>query len=270
MEKPDRIEILGIPFDRMYKAKALYTLERWLEESNNKIIVTPNPEGVMQARRNPEFSAALCSADLSLADGIGIFFAAFFTKNPLPERVRGVDTIFALLENLSEKERNITAYFLGGSPGGQPAPGRQPAPGERPAPGGQPASCVAEAAKKNMEARFPNLKVTGFHHGFFSEEEEKDILAEINALSPDILLVCTGMPRAEIWATRNKNVNARLTMCLGGTLDIMAGNAKLAPAIMRRIGLEWLYRLFRQPSRAKRMLDIPRFIAAVLLGNVRK
>ena len=73
-----------------------------------------------------------------------------------------------------------------------------------------------------------------------------------------------GMPRAEIWAAANRNIAARLTMCLGGTMDIMAGNTKMAPSVMRKLGLEWLFRLLRQPSRARRMLDIPRFVAAVV------
>jgi N-acetylglucosaminyldiphosphoundecaprenol N-acetyl-beta-D-mannosaminyltransferase len=153
-------------------------------------------------------------------------------------RVRGVDTIFALFKKLNAENRAFIAYFLGGTSG------------------------VAETAKKNMEARFPCLTVLGFHHGFCKDDTA--ILAEINATSPDILLVCTGMPRAEIWATKNKHAHTRLTLCLGGTLDIMASKAKLAPAFMRKIGLEWFYRLLRQPSRFFRMLALPKFLFFVL------
>ncbi|MDR0273388.1 MAG: WecB/TagA/CpsF family glycosyltransferase [Clostridiales bacterium] len=236
----ETIEILGIPFAKLTQAEAIEILENFFNGSANHIIVTPNPEGVMQARRNSAFAEALLNADLSLADGTGIVVASFLLRKKLPERVRGVDTAFALFEALCAKQRNFTAYFLGGTPG------------------------VAENAKKNMESRFQYLKVIGLHHGFFSAEEEKKIMSEINNLSPDILLVCTGMPRAEILATRNRNLNAKITLCLGGTIDIMAGNVKLAPPLMRKLGLEWFHRLIRQPSRAKRMLDIPRFIFAVL------
>ena len=221
-------------------------LEGWLDVGRNHVIVTPNPEGVMQARRNTDFAKALHSADLSLADGTGIVLASYLSSKKLPGRVRGVDTIFALLERLSEKGRKSTAYFLGAAPG------------------------VAEAAKTNMESRFPNLEVVGYHHGFFDKSDEKNILAEIEKLSPDILLVCIGMPRAEIWATRNRDINARLTLCLGGTLDIMGGNAKLAPPLFRKLGLEWFYRLMCQPSRFKRMLDIPRFVLAVIFNMNKK
>jgi len=235
----ETVEILGIPFAKITQQEAICKLEEFLTEPKNHVIVTPNPEGVMQARRNPAFCDALKSADLSLADGTGILLASRFLRKALPERVRGIDTIFALLDSLSQK-RDFTAYFLGGTPG------------------------TAQKAKENMQKKYPCLKVTGFHHGFFPPEDQEKIIAEINQLSPEILLICTGMPRAEIWATTNKNINARLTMCLGGTLDIMAGTAKHAPPFLRKIGLEWLYRLARQPSRFKRMLDIPRFVVAVL------
>jgi N-acetylglucosaminyldiphosphoundecaprenol N-acetyl-beta-D-mannosaminyltransferase len=236
----ETIEILGIPFAKIRQADAIKKIEIFLAERENHVIVTPNPEGVMLARSNPDFRAALCSADLSLADGTGILLASRWYGKNLPQRVRGVDTIFALFESLSARGENFTAYFLGGADG------------------------VAENAKKNMQEKFPALTVTGFHHGFFSVDESEKIIAEINRLSPDILLVCTGMPRAEIWATANKNINARATLCLGGTLDVMAGNAKMAPAFVRKIGLEWLYRLAREPSRFWRMLAIPRFVVAVL------
>jgi len=234
----DTVEILGIPFAKITQEEALNTLEIFLLREKNHVIVTPNPEGVMQAQRNPAFFDALTTADLSLADGTGILLASKFRNLGLPQRVRGVDTIFALLKRLNSK-RDFTAYFLGGTPG------------------------TAENAKACMEEKYPRLTVVGFHHGFFSADDE--ILAEINAARPDILLVCTGMPRAEIWATTNRNVNAHLTMCLGGTLDLMAGNVTLAPAFLRKIGLEWLWRLIRQPQRFWRMMDIPRFVWRVVL-----
>ena len=255
------IEVLDIPFAQITQADALDVLENFLRQTRNHVIVTPNPEGVMQARRNPAFAEALRSADLSLADGTGIVLASRAKGRPLPERVRGMDTTFALFERLNARlsagrkpdaeiisdatGEGFSVYFLGGAPG------------------------IAERAGANMAAKFSALKVAGCHHGFFSPEsnEESQILAEINAAAPDILLVCMGMPRAELWAARNRNINARLTLCVGGTIDIMAGTINPAPAFMRKIGLEWLWRLIRQPRRAARMLDIPRFIAAVIFGR---
>jgi len=233
--------ILGIPFDALSFKQVLDKLQNWVNESQNHIIVTPNPEAVMQARRNASFSEALKAADLRLADGIGIVLASRFLGKPLPSRVRGYDITIHLFDRLEAMGKNFTVYFLGGAPG------------------------VAEVAKKTMEEKYSFLKVVGYDHGFFSDGEENIIIEDINRLAPDILLVCLGMPRQEIWATSHRNINTRITLCVGGTMDVMAGNVQLAPAFMRRIGLEWLYRLFRQPSRAKRMLDLPRFVISVIL-----
>ena len=240
------VDILGIPFAKVTQDEALNIMEEWLDSSENHVIVTPNPEGVMQSRRNEFFEFALKTVHLRLADGIGIVLASKVINNPLPERVRGVDTIFNLFDRLDAKGRDFTAYFLGGKPG------------------------VAEKAKTRMEEKYPHLKVVGLHHGFFDRHssEEQEIIMDINKLRPDILLVCMGMPRAEIWASRNRWLDTRLTLCLGGTLDIMSGEVLLAPAFVRKIGMEWLYRLIREPSRLKRQLDIPRFIWAVLLNSL--
>jgi len=221
--------------------EALDLLESYLDEDKNHIIVTPNPEGVMQARRNPAFLEALLGADLRLADGTGIVLASRYIRNPIPTRVRGVDTIYALFERLTKKDRKHTAFFLGGAPG------------------------IPERAKEKMESRFPALSVIGHHHGYFTPEEEPAIVEELNRLKPDILLVCRGMPISEIWAHTHRAIPARLTLSLGGAMDIMAGNVKLAPAFFRKLGLEWFYRFCSQPKlRAKRMLDIPRFVWAVI------
>jgi len=228
---------LGIPFEALTFEEALDLLESFLDGEKNHVIVTPNPEGVMQARRNPEFREALLGADLRLADGTGIVIASRYKKDALPGRVRGVDTIYSLFE----RGRSLTAYFWGGAPG------------------------VAEKAKMHMESRFPNIQVIGYHHGF----DEDTILKDLDRLKPDILLVCRGMPRSEIWAHNNQSIPVRLTMCLGGTIDIMAKTAKLPPGFIRKIGLEWLWRLMCQPSRWRRMLDIPRFIWAVIKNGRR-
>jgi len=226
--------------------ETLDTLEGYLDldTPQNHIIVTPNPEGVMQARRNQDFKNAIKNADLSLADGTGIILAAKYTGQKIPGRVRGYDTVIAMFERFLQKGRNFTVYFLGGMPG------------------------VAEKAKANMEKRYPNMKVVGYHHGFFTDDIE--IINGINELSPDILLVCMGMPRSELWATKNRSINACITMCVGGSINIMAGELKLTPPILRKLGLEWLHRLVREPSRAKRQLDIPRFVFTIIRNRNRR
>ena len=244
------INILGVPFSVLTPEAAIDLLVMWLDGEKNHVVVTPNPEGVMQAARNEDFANALKSADLTLADGTGIFIASVIYGSRLPARVRGVDTTFGLLERLAEMGRPVTAFFLGG----------------RPQRDGKPS--VAESAAKNMEAKYGNLKVVGHHDGYYTESEEKCIVENINGLRPDILLVCLGMPKAEIFASRYQNINAKITLCVGSTIDIMAGEARLAPAFLRKVGLEWLYRLIKEPRRFFRMLDLPRFVAAVLWNRL--
>ena len=239
------IYILGVPFAVLTPETAVGLLVEWLDSNKNHVVVTPNPEGVMQAGRNKDFANALISADLSLADGIGIYLASIINGNRLPSRVRGVDTTFGLFDILSETRRPVTAFFLGGRPG------------------------IAESASVNMEARYPNLRVVGHHDGYYTESEEKCIVENINGLCPDILLVCLGMPKAEIFANKHRNINAKITLCVGGTIDIMAGNVKLAPSALRKVGLEWLYRLIKEPGRFFRMIDLPKFMAAILINRVR-
>ena len=239
------INILEVPFTVLTPEATIDLLVGWLDGNKNHVVVTPNPEGVMQAGRNRDFANALSNADMSLADGIGIYLASIIIGNRLPSRVRGVDTTFGLFVKLNEIERPATAYFLGGRPG------------------------VAAQAAKNMEAKYPHLKVVGHHDGYYTESEEKCIVENIDSLRPDILLVCLGMPKAEIFANKYRGINAKITLCVGGTIDIMAGNARLAPKFLRKIGLEWLYRLVKQPKRFFRMLDLPRFMANVLINKAR-
>ena len=248
----EKINILGTPFCKLTQTEAVHALFEKLGERKNFVVVTPNPEGVMQARRNRDFSDALQRADMSLADGIGIFLASLMLGCRLPMRVRGLDTTYGLFEHIEKADRPTTAFFLGGKPGSDGLPS------------------AAEAAAKKMEALYRNLKVIGHAHGYYTESEEKGIVEKISKLSPDVLLVCLGMPKAELFSARNKNMQVGVTLNVGGTIDVMAGRLRLAPALLRKIGLEWLFRLMRQPSRFIRMLDLPRFLAAVLVEILKK
>jgi len=234
--------ILGVPFDALSFNEALSTLAGFLNSSGNHLAVTPNPEAVMLAQRDKNFMEIIQKADLVLPDGIGIIIAAKLLRLPIRERVPGFDIAVALLNNTAG---NVKVYLLGAAPG------------------------IAEVAAKNLQAK--GIQVCGARDGYFDQGREEEILDEINSLKPDILIIGMGMPKQEDWAHKNfSKLPCKITMCLGGSIDILAGNVKRAPKLMRAVGLEWLYRLISQPSRARRMLDLPRFIAAVLrlaLGN---
>ena len=223
----------------------LSVLEGYLCEGQNHVVATPNPEAVMEAGRNPVFMQALNAADLSLPDGVGIVMASRILKCPVPCRLGGYDTTMKFFDKIKHMGKSV--YLLGAGPG------------------------VAKAAGCAIEAKFPGLTVAGARDGYFNTNEELSIIAEINALQPDILLLGMGMVKQTLWAINNKAmINVRLTLCLGGSIDVMAGKVKRPPLFMRRIGLEWLGRLIIQPSRAKRMLDLPRFTIKVLRKRFEK
>ena len=231
----NRVTILQVPFHGITVQNALDILHSYLLSERNHLVVTPNPEAVMIAQRDKNYLKILQSADLVLADGIGIVLAARWKRGYMPSRVRGCDTTLALINT----NKNCSFYFLGAAPG------------------------VAETARDKLKKQ--GFNIVGARDGYFDAETERIIIEEIQALKPDVLLVGMGMPRQEEWAAANLHtLPCKITLCIGGTIDILAGNVKRAPKIMRDLGLEWLYRLVCNPSRAKRMLDLPRFTWAVL------
>ena len=226
---------MQVPFDGLRYTEALEVLLGFLHSDNNHLVVTPNPEMVMLSKREEGFLRILQNADLVLADGIGITLAAKLLKLNIPERVPGCDIVIDLMKSA----KGHSCYLLGAAPG------------------------VAKQAQENLLKQ--DIKVVGYHDGYFDDDEEKIILEELQALKPDILIVGMGMLRELAWAAKHLcTLPCKMTMCLGGTIDIIAGNVRRAPKIMRRLGLEWLWRLLTNPSRAKRMLDLPRFAWEIL------
>ena len=232
--------IMQVPFHTPTREMALETLLGFLESERNHLVVTPNPEAVMLSQRDGAFLQALQQADLVLPDAIGILIAAKWLRIPMPSRVPGCDITFALLEAASLRSSGVTAFILGAAPG------------------------VALTAAKNLQAKFPGLHILGTKDGYFDADGEIIILDEIKRLKPDILLVGMGMPRQELWAVKHLHgLPCKITLCIGGSIDIMAGTVKRAPRFMQRVGLEWLYRLITQPTRAKRMLVLPLFLLEI-------
>lgn len=235
-----QVEILKVPIDDVSNVEAMERLKIFLEEPNLKKVYTPNPEIVMLAQDDPELLRIIQEADLVLADGIGLLIASKIKGLGLKERVTGIDTMEQLLRYSAGKGKSI--YLLGGKPG------------------------VAEIACKNIEEKYKGIKIAGFHHGYFQEEDEKEIIDNINRSKPDILFIALGAPKQEKWIDKYKNVlECRLAMGVGGGVDIYAGTAKRAPLIFQKLGLEWFYRLIKEPWRIKRMMNLPKFLMKIIL-----
>ncbi len=239
----DRVEILGIPIDKVTMDEAIRKVAAFIESGRPHLVVTPNPEIVYASRTDPELRQLLRAASLSVPDGAGIVWASRYLGDPVPERVAGIDLMAGLLE-LSSR-RGFRVFLLGSGPG------------------------VAEEAARRLQKAYPGLSVVGVQHGYFRPEEEDRVIEAIRAARPHILLVGMGAPKQEIWLARNlERLGVPVCLGVGGSLDVWAGRARRAPPWMRRANLEWLYRLYREPRRATRMLALPRFAWAVVREGI--
>ena len=229
------INLLGIPIDKVTMEGALARIEEFLSEDIVHACYTPNSEFMMDAYHNPEFAAILRKGDMLTADSMGVILASRIMRCPLPGKVAGVDVAKNTLLHFGPK--GIKFYFFGGKEG-----------------------VVIEAADRLREF-CPEIKIVGHRHGYFMESDEDMIVADINASGADILLVGLGAIKQETWI-HNHRRDLKVKVCIGcgGSLDVFAGRIKRAPAFYRKICLEWLYRLYKEPWRFKRMLKIPKFI----------
>ena len=208
-------------------------------------VATINPEFVMRARHDHAFRQALQGASLRTADGVGLVLAGRILGHPFPERVTGVDLTRGVAE--AAAERGDRVFFLGAAPG------------------------VADAAAAALAADYPQLTVAGSFAGDGSESGDEETLTAVRAAGADILLVAYGAPTQELWLARNLEISgASVGVGVGGTFDYLSGRVRRAPAWMRRMGLEWLFRLIQQPSRAGRMAVLPVFLLLVLRQRLLK
>ena len=237
------VDILGINIDTLNKTKALETILAFVGDSSTKIVFTPNSEMIMIAHTDDELKTTLNSSDLLIADGIGIVWASKILGYSIPERVTGYDTMSELFK--IGNKGSFSFYLLGSS------------------------QEVIERTVHNLKTMYTELNILGYHNGYFDSIEEINIIEEINKLKPDILFVALGAPKQEKWIYRNKtNINAKVCMGVGGCFDVIAGKVKRAPIFFQKFGLEWLYRLFEQPTRFKRMLKLPQFGLYVIMKKI--
>lgn len=236
------INILNVPFSNVNKLEALELLKSFIDSNKNHILVTPNPEIVITAQEDKELLKVLNSADLVVADGIGIIIGSKIQRKGLTERVPGCDLMLSLFN--SHGREKLTVYLLGAKPG------------------------VAELAKQNIEEKYKNVHVIGYHHGYFDESAEKSIVSEIQSLEPDVLIVGLGCPRQEKWIAKYQNqLPVKISAGLGGSIDSIAGTVKRAPKVVQVLGMEWLFRAVLEPKRFKRLLKIPVFLHRVIVSN---
>jgi len=240
----DRVDILGVGFDRVALVDAVGRIEQRLDGGERTFIITANPEFVMLCRQDPDVAAIAERADLVVPDGTGAVVASRILGDPLPGRAPGrllVDRLAAVAT-----ERRLSLFLLGAGPG------------------------IAERAAARLRERHPNVRIAGTYAG--SADDDGDVVPRVVAAAPDIVLVAFGMPKQERWIARNltRLPSVRVAVGIGGSLDYLAGAAKAPPAIVHAVGLEWLWRLAREPQRWRRQRVLPLFVVLVLLARLRR
>ena len=221
-------DILGVRFDDVSRQEAAQLGAAMLEQDQFHYVVTP--EFILAAEKDADFRQVLNSADLVIPDGIGVVYSAKILGTPLKERVPGIEFAADMLAKLDQMGGRL--YLLGAKPG------------------------VAQEAGRRILEQHPNIVLCGTHDGYFKDEEA--VLLEVAAARPDVLFVCLGAPKQEKWMARwGRHTGARLAIGLGGALDVFAGNVERAPESWRKLGLEWAYRLKKEPQRAGRMAKLP-------------
>ena len=228
-----RVNILGVDFDNYTMDEALDAGMALLEQPGAHYVVTPNPEIVETCRENEAARRAVGGAALVIPDGIGVMYGAKILGTPLKQRLPGIEFAQGLMARMARQGKSL--YLLGAKPG------------------------VAEQAAERLRKDYPGLVIAGTHDGYF--QDDGPVTDAIRASGADVVFVCLGAPKQELWMEKNgAATGAHLLLGLGGALDVFAGVVQRAPAIFCKLGLEWLYRLLKQPSRIGRMARLPLFL----------
>jgi len=203
-------------------------LEDKIEKKEKTHVITANPEILARGFQEEELNKVLKEAEIVVADGIGVVMASRFLGEAISHRLPGVEIGEALMMQAEEKEWRF--YFLGGR------------------------EEVVEEAVKELKEKYPHLEIGGFHHGYFGDNDE-EVIKDINRASPDILFVGLGSPRQEYWIRENRErINALVMMGVGGSFDVWSGTKKRAPRWIRKLNLEWAYRIICEPQRLQRVV----------------
>lgn len=252
MEPIEKINILGIEVDRVSMSSAMERFAAMMETPGCSQIVTPNSEILVNAAKDEALARLIAEADLVIPDGIGLVYASKILGKPLTERVTGID--FAETAIGWAAQHGHSVYFLGSKPDAGMGDGKS----------------VALLAAEKKKEQFPQLIVAGVRDGYFKQEDEEALVAEINASGADFLCVALGSPKQEYFISKYKEkLSVRAAIGIGGSLDVWAGVLARAPEFYRKHGLEWLYRFVQEPSRYKRMAALPLFMIKVIAGKGR-
>jgi N-acetylglucosaminyldiphosphoundecaprenol N-acetyl-beta-D-mannosaminyltransferase len=241
---PVSISILGIPVsDFGSPDEAVRTIEKRIDSGERTFCVAINPEKVYRAAHDVRLRQVVDSAQVRICDGVGVSLASWLLYGRRLARCTGIDLFMKLVAQSAR--RGWKVFVLGASPE------------------------VNEAACRELLKTFPALTIAGRRDGYF--ENSLEVVERINASGADLLFVAMGSPRQEFWISEHR-LRLKTTFCMGvgGSLDVVGGLVKRAPAVFRRTGTEWLYRLLADPRRLRRQLALPFFAWGTLRAVARR
>jgi N-acetylglucosaminyldiphosphoundecaprenol N-acetyl-beta-D-mannosaminyltransferase len=241
------VKVLGVQFSSRTLDETANYIESKLSGTKSKPfhVITANPEIVMQINRDKELEAIVNKAGIITADGVGILLGAKILGSRITERVTGVELLVALIKLCEQNNHSI--YLLGAD---------------------------EETNLKLYEyivRHYPKVRISGKHHGYFSLDDDKAILKDINDSNTDFLVMAMGSPRAHKWFDKRRNdLDVKVAMDVGGGFDVLSGNVKRAPNLFIKLNIEWLYRRFLDSSRAERQKDLYRYVGEIMKEKFNK
>ncbi|HEX9996109.1 MAG TPA: WecB/TagA/CpsF family glycosyltransferase [Abditibacterium sp.] len=248
-EVPESIEAFGVKISPVSMCEALDKIEEFIANGTPHHVLTSDANAILTSKTDADYAQIMRGAALITPDGFGVIWGARLLNLPIYERVTGVDMVTGICERAAQKGYRI--YILGSAEG------------------------VAATAARNLMARYPGLQVVGTHHGFWrrdgkaeglsADEADAKIAEEIASLQPHVLFVAMGIPMQEKFiAAQLQRLQTPVALGVGGSFDVYAGKFNRAPQYVQRMGLEWLYRVWIDPSRWKRMGYVPKFMLVAL------
>lgn len=229
-QKPKR-NLFGIDIDAIRMDEAVLRLREWVDSDSEvcRYVVTPNVDHTVLLQEDDQLVQSYEQAHMILADGHPIVWASRLLRQPLPERVAGSELVPHLFDSFNA-QGHLRVFLLGGMPG------------------------VAQRAAENMKIKWPNVETVGVYSPPFGFENDYDesnyILGRIALCRPDVVIVGLGAPKQEIWVNRHfELMKAKAALCVGATIDFLAGEQQRAPVWMQKSGFEWFHRMCTQPKR---------------------
>ena len=241
------IKVLGVKVNPVTRTELEKLIGNAIESGERHIVLNVNIHCMNLAQRNPWLKELLNSVRLVFCDGAGVMWAARILGHRIPERITYADWLWELADYCQKKDYSL--YFLGARPG------------------------IARRAAENLKKQFPKLKIVGCRDGFFdmSGDQNEEVLASINRAGPQILLVGMGMPRQEYWLYQNRTrLEVPIALTGGACFDFVSGAVRRCPPSMANHSLEWLYRLYIEPSRmfCRYLIGNPLFLVRVLIQKL--